>query len=292
MTGNAGFLGRHFTEALGKAGWDVCGFDAADDFRVQEVLGLYAAEIPGVDLVVHCAAVVGGRRTIDGDALRVATENLTIDAAVFDWCARTRPGRLLYLSSSAVYPVHLQGAHVRQYWLPEGAADPGTPDGSPDATYGWVKLTGERLCAELRKAGVPVTVVRPFSGYGTTQSPEYPFRAFVDRALAQLDPFPIWGSAYQVRDWIHVDDVTRMALALCAAGVDGPVNLCSGIPVTMLELASRICAAADYAPRLEVEPSAPMGVAYRVGDPDRMLGYVGRPEVSLDDGIRRAVRGE
>jgi nucleoside-diphosphate-sugar epimerase len=56
------------------------------------------------DLVVHCAANVGGRATIDGNPLWVA-ENLELDAAMFRWAVAMRLPRVVYYSSSAAYPV-------------------------------------------------------------------------------------------------------------------------------------------------------------------------------------------
>jgi hypothetical protein len=50
--------------------------------------------------VVHLAAIVGGRSTIEGAPLSVAVD-LSLDAELFNWALRTRPGRIVYFSSSA-----------------------------------------------------------------------------------------------------------------------------------------------------------------------------------------------
>ena len=128
---------------------------------------------------IHAAAIVGGRAKIDGNPLALAV-NLELDAAMFQWALRTRPGRVVYLSSSAAYPVGLQGTRDHRPLL-EGdiQVDDFWPVfGTPDALYGWAKLTGERLAALARAEGVPVSVVRPFSGYSHDQSEDYPFPAF------------------------------------------------------------------------------------------------------------------
>ena len=60
------------------------------------------------DLVIHCAAIVGGRLNIDGDPLAVATD-LSIDAELYNWIVRGKfLPKLIYFSSSAAYPVELQ----------------------------------------------------------------------------------------------------------------------------------------------------------------------------------------
>lgn len=290
MTGDRGFLGRHFTAELRRRGWDVRGCDTKVS-RSQDCRRVFGEDVrlrtmPHWDLVVHCAAVIGGRAVIDGDPL-VTAENLSIDAEMFRWAAVARPGRVLYLSSSAAYPVGLQTRYLPSP-LKEGRVRVGRTLGAPDQVYGWTKVTGELLAARLREAGVPVTVVRPFSGYGEDQDEDYPFRAILERVRRREDPLEVWGSGEQVRDWIHVDNLVAGALAVAESGTDEPVNLCTGVPTSFLELARLMAAVADYVPEIRPLADKPAGVAYRVGDPSRMFRYY-TPRVTLEDGIRRAL---
>lgn len=280
VTGCDGFIGRHMWRELAWRGHAV---DACDLRNGRDALSLFESHADRYDLVVHCAYHVGGRAAIDGEP-RLLARNLHLDAALFDWAARTRQGRVLYFSSAAAYPVDLQaGLRV----LREDDIHLGRPN-TPDARYGWAKLTGEHLAAAARETGVPVTVVRPFSGYGEDQDDSYPFRAFVERARRREDPFVVWGPGTQVRDWVHVDDVVHAALAVAEAGTTDPVNLCTGIGTSMFDLARMVCAGAGYHPIVTPQPDRPTGVAYRVGDPGRMSRYW-TAKVALDEGIRRAL---
>jgi nucleoside-diphosphate-sugar epimerase len=295
VTGSAGFIGRHMAAALEAAGYDVLGidldgpvhWDALDFFNEQPPSEGCARMLPrgAFGVVVHAAAVVGGREVIDGDPLAQAV-NLELDAAMFRWAARTRPGRVVYLSSSAMYPVGYQGA---DFHLPlrEDMAYTGLA-GDPDQLYGWTKLTGEKLAALARANGVPVTVVRPFSGFGEDQSTDYPFPAFAARARAREDPFTVWGDGRQVRDFIHVDDICAAILTMIRDGIDGPANLGTGRATSMRDLAAMMCAAAGYEPEIKTLPGKPSGVAYRVADVTRMREFY-EPAVSLEDGVERAL---
>lgn len=296
ITGGLGFLGRHFAAELRARGYDVSGLDVkaspAQDCRnyFRDYLShayAYSRSTRPWDLVVHCAAVVGGRATIDGDPLATA-ESLSIDAEMFRWAAVARPGRVLYFSSSAAYPVSLQTSWSALHGHRLHEDDAGLGTGIPDQVYGWSKVTGELLANRLRNTGVPVTVVRPFSGYGEDQDGTYPFRALLERVRAREEPLTIWGSGEQVRDWIHVDDIVAGALAVADSGTEEPVNLCTGVPTPFLDLASMMARAAGYAPVVKPLEDKPAGVTYRVGDPARMLRYY-TPRVSLADGIRRAL---
>lgn len=292
VTGHAGFVGRHFTRRLLADGWAVYGVDVANG-PGEDCRRLFATSDERYDLVVHCAAVVGGRAMIEGQPMAVATD-LAIDADLWQWALRTRPGRVVYFSSSAAYPTVLQNP-----------TDPPTPDYpmalkelhinlsnifQPDQTYGLAKLVGEVQAELVRAEGVPVTVVRPFSGYGEDQALDYPFPSFIDRAVRREDPFTIWGDGQQVRDWVHISDVVEAVMVVVAEGIDGPVNLCSGVPTSFVDLAELVCAAAGYAPELRFDLEAPRGVAYRVGDPTLMRSFY-TPRVGLEAAVAEAVRG-
>jgi nucleoside-diphosphate-sugar epimerase len=286
VTGAWGFVGRHMTRALRERGWDVVGCDIANPEHPIDCLDVFRNGDRVFDLVVHAAARAPHRAAIDGRPATMAYNQL-LDAAMFDWALRTGQGRVLYLSSSAVYPVVLQDGDP-PHDLHETATDM-VHGIMPDAGYGWTKLTGEKMAAAAAVEGLAVHVVRPFSGYGEDQGEDWPFGAFVARARRREDPFTIWGDGRQVRDWIHIDDVVAGALAVVDADVRQPVNLCTGRGTSMKELAGMIVAEAGYQPWVAYRPEAPSGVAYRAGDPDRFHAIY-KPKVSLEEGVARAVR--
>lgn len=293
VTGDRGFLGRHFTAELKRREYEVYGLDvkasSAQDCRAY--FRRRPQPDPHFDLVIHCAAVVGGRETIERDPLKTA-ESLSIDAEMFRWAAVARPGRVLYISSSAAYPVAHQDGVFRTA-LHEDLVDVSGNGGvrTPDEVYGWSKVTGELLAGKLRTAGVPVTVVRPFSGYGSDQDLSYPFPAIMQRVrdLKPRQPLELWCGDC-TRDWIHVDDLVAGALAVAESGTEAPVNLCTGAPTSFTGLAALALRVAGKASGTEIrpDPDAPQGVAYRVGDPGRMRTYY-QPRVGLEEGIRRAL---
>jgi nucleoside-diphosphate-sugar epimerase len=310
ISGDLGFVGRHMAAELIARGWEVSGFDirrAGPDegngypHWVGDVRGIRSA--PGwpergtvYDLVVHCAYAVGGRAAIEGVPMNLA-HNVAADAALFEWALTTGQRRVLYFSSSAAYPFYLQTPH----WLAqmgrdamplhEGDIDPRGAE-EPDANYGWAKLTGERLAAAAAGQGLPVHVVRPFSGYGGDQSLDYPFPALLWKVLQNRgEPIPVWGSAEQVRDWIHIDDVVNGALAVVDADERLPVNLCTGIPTSMdllVRFMWELARPGEEFPGITVQTDRPMGVFWRVGDPRRQHEiYV--PKITLEEGILRAL---
>lgn len=281
VTGCAGFIGRHFVRELRSRGWDVVGVDvrpidlakyrAPDDpsgnfsWMMDDFL-----EVPFVnfqpqkfDLVIHAASQAPHRLAIDSQPT-THIYNRMLDATMFNWAIRTGQKRVLYLSSCAAM------------------------DKYPDA-YGLVKLSGESMAEQARDAGLAVTVVRPFSGYGEDQGTDWPFGAFLAKAMARQDPFEIWGDGSQVRDWIHVDDVVKGALATVDAEDDGLIALCTGVGTSMYNLARMICTEVGYKPDFKLRLDKPNGVLYRLGNPKEMKRYH-QPTIDIAEGVKRAVK--
>ncbi|MCX4450695.1 NAD(P)-dependent oxidoreductase [Streptomyces sp. NBC_01789] len=283
LTGHKGFIGRHLHQALEKRGHDVLGIDL--ERRHSDALDFFRHDDGAYDLAIHCAAVVGGRASIDGSPLGVAT-NLALDAWYFRWLIRTGTPRAVYYSSSAAYPVDLQQpGDIHR--LTEDDIDLGLIS-RPDNTYGIAKVVGEQLAAVAEAEGCRIHVLRPFSGYGEDQDDCYPFPAFIRRARERQDPFEVWGDGGSTRDWIHVDDIVGATLAAIDHDVTGPVNLGWGRATSFDQLAGYVTQAAGYSPRIKHLPGAPQGVHHRVSDPSRMLGFY-QPTVTLEEGIRRAL---
>ena len=297
VTGSAGFLGRHFVEELLAQGYEVvyCDIAYSDAARGPGVRGdalfLFQHETEVFDLVVHCAAVEPHRVAIDTRPWTFPM-NMHLDAALFDWAIRTKQRQVLYISSSAVYPIELQQLATIRGRLAEGEVDLDYPQ-QPDGSYGVTKLTSEHMAAAARASGVPVTVVRPFSGYGADQGEDWPFGAFLHRALRRESPFLIWGSADQVRDWIHVSDVVRGSLRVAHHQRESDfyesVNVCTGQGTAMGDLALLFMQAVGYEATLNINTSAPMGVMNRVGDPVVFFEYY-EPKITIQQGVFDAVR--
>lgn len=310
ISGCCGFVGRAFTKRLLLQGHDVTGVDnlmdgiAPDkwpgilvnkqkfDFHLMDIRQFLAhwSHEHEFDLVIHCAAIVGGRRLLDGDPLAVAT-NLSIDADLFNWIVRQKPmPRLIYFSSSAIYPAELQsrGADIQLYELLTDVRHKHVA--MPELSYGFAKLAGEYLarCA-IDKYGLDVKIYRPFGGYGGDQSLDYPFPSIVKRIVNGEDPVIVWGSGEQMRDFIHIDDIVEAVLVSMATLPAGePLNLGTGVPTSFKLLAHDIARVLDKSIRVVPDLTKPEGVFARIADVDKLHRYY-RPRITLEEGIRRSV---
>ena len=252
---------------------------------IQETYGLGFTRFSDV---FHFAAIVGGRMKIEGDPMAVALD-LSIDAEFFYWACQHQPERVLYPSSSAAYPISLQS--------PTGAIALREPDidftgnlGVPDMTYGWSKLTGEFLARIAAKHyGIPVVCIRPFSGYGEDQDLSYPVPAIAARAARREDPFEVWGSGKQGRDFVHIDDVLDLVFLLMDNVSDGSAyNVGSGQLTTFLELIGLFTKFAGYTPTIKPLLDKPVGVHSRYCDMSLVQEKFGwEPRISILEGMKR-----
>ena len=286
ITGDQGFVGRHFHAALAGKGHNIHGIDIK---RGRDCRDLFKNSDTRYDLIIHLAAVVGGRETIEREPLKVAVD-LSIDAEFFQFVMRTQPKKIVYFSSSAAYPIELQDGFPR-YTLHENFVDLDHIQ-SPDMTYGFAKLAGEyqaKFLSELLTGITDVLVFRPFSGYGEDQDLTYPFPSFIQRAVRRDDPFEIWGDGKACRDFIHIDDIVSAVLKAVDSGVKGTFNLGTGRGVSFNELAGLITFSQGYQPEIRHLLDKPIGVHYRVADTKNMRQFY-IPKITLEEGVWRALR--
>ena len=281
ITGGDGFVGRYFTKALNDGTNTVDIVDKKTGFDCRR----FFKEYPDIqyDLVIHLAAIVGGRESIEGRPMAVA-DNLSIDSEFFQWCLTSKPKKIVYFSSSAAYPTYLQVApgKLREDALGFDVKVVGTPD----MTYGWSKMTGEFLAQFVDN----VHIFRPFSGYGTDQDLNYPFPMYVKRAKDKADPFEIWGPGTQTRDFIHIKDIIEAVFAAVDNNVTGPINLGWGRETSFIELAEICMRTVGYKGEIKTLPEKPVGCMHRVSDNSKMLSFY-TPKITLEEGISRAVAG-
>lgn len=323
ITGGLGFIGRHFAKRLLDDGHTVAIVDNmysgvelydwmfkpngwSDKTRsvpnLQLMIGdcrsFFQSAVPGslwsasrFDLIIHCAAIVGGRIKIEEQPLQVATD-LSIDAEFFNWLAECKTkAKVVYFSSSAVYPLELQTKETHCL-LYESLVNFHTHRVSkPDMSYGWSKLTGEFLAKlAVDKYGLDVVIYRPFGGYGEDQAMTYPFPSIIRRVVDGDNPIVVWGSGDQERDFVHVDDVVECVLTTKDALKPGEVlNIGRGEPVSFFKLAETVAKVAGVDVSVRNDPLRPEGVYSRVADVYRMQQhYV--PKIDLEIGIARALK--
>jgi nucleoside-diphosphate-sugar epimerase len=297
ITGGCGFVGRHFARHFSET-YDVTIVDDMSSesalypeqwmsslqcsvkFIKADIIEYLKNTKESFDIVIHLAAVVGGRQNIENNPMDVA-EDMNIDSFTINWCAKNN-SRLIFFSSSAVYPVSYQTYDNHQK-LYENLMNFNDNFGVPDLTYGWAKMTGEYLCKIAhQKLGLQCIIYRPFSGYGEDQNEVYPFPAIIKRVINKENPLSIWSNS--VRDFVHIDDIVQYVNATMFNFSDATaLNIGTSIGTSFMELASKAATLCGYNPEIIILNDKPQGVYYRVSDSS--IDY----SITLTQGIEKSI---
>jgi GDP-4-dehydro-6-deoxy-D-mannose reductase len=279
ITGGGGFVGKWLSDHLRAQGDDVVVVDLEVDVTDPQAIGpALAAAHP--DAVYHLAALahVGDSWDAPGPVLAV---NVLGTAEVLAAARRVASHpTVLVVSSAEVYGV------VGEEQLPLTETAPVCPS-SP---YAASKAAAEAVALQAwRGYGQPVMVVRPFNHIGPGQSPAFAVAALASRIVqAERNGSPTLavGTLTTRRDFTDVRDVVRAYRLLVERGEPGSTyNICSGVDVSMAEIAERLLAAAGTSLELVTDPTLvrPVDTPALRGDPTRLrMATSWRPEIALD----------
>ena len=295
VTGGAGFIGSHLTDALLVQGHEVRAVDDMStgrlenlDPRAELIKGdvadaeLMQIAMQGVAGCFHLAAIASVARCTE-DWVATHRTNLGGTVAVMDAARRHGNVPVVYASSAAVY-----GA---QHMLPisENAVT------APRSSYGADKLGCElQASAALTVHGLSSFGFRFFNVFGPRQDPSSPYSGvisvFADRLRAGRT-ITIHGDGGQSRDFIYVADIVGFLLAGMTAAADMPqacvLNACTGQTTTIIDLAYLLANTIGTVPTIVHGQTRVGDIRESVGDPVRAEQVLGlRAKVSLADGLR------
>jgi len=306
VTGAAGFIGSHLSEALVAAGEDVVCLDSFDPFydpavKERNLVGLRASgrfhevrgdirdedawrRVPdGVEAVVHLAARAGVRPSIEQPVL-YADVNVVGTSRMLEFVRARGIGAVVFASSSSVYG--------NSPTVPFSESD---PVHDPISPYAATKLAGELICRTAHNlTGVSIVAARLFTVFGPRQRPDLAIHKFA-RLMREGHAIPRFGDGTTARDYTFVDDlvsglVAALALVRSKRGVFEVLNLGSDRPVRLDELIRVLGEELGLEPRIEQLPPQPGDVERTWADITRaklLLGY--GPRTPFREGIRRFV---
>ena len=306
VTGGASFIGSHLVDALVKQGAKVAVVDNLSSGRLENIqphleagdvtfveadlLRQDVAEsaVAGRSCVFHLAADHGGRGYIDTHEANCAG-NLTLDGLVFRACVENGVERIVYASSGCVYPKALQADPDKIVNLEESQVG---PPFDADGIYGWAKLMGEKvLAAYARERGIQAVSCRYFTAYGPRANESHAVMAMIARAFIHEDPFEVWGTGEQIRNWTHVSDIVAGTLLAASLPTQGEAfNIGTMEATRVLDAAKMILQRSGHDVPIVTRPDLPTGPYYRISDNTRLYERTGwRPEVTFAQGLAQTM---
>jgi UDP-glucuronate 4-epimerase len=299
VTGCAGFIGSHVTDALLADGYEVVGVDCFNDnypaadkranlaracdhdrFALHRV-DLATADlrdlVDGCDVVMHLAAEPGVRSSWGRRFDHFVRNNVEATQRLLEALRPAPSKRLVYASSSSVYGESEQ--------LPTREDAPPRPL----PPYGVTKLAGEQLCRVYHvNHGIETVALRFFTVYGPRQRPDMAFRRFCE-AAARGGAIELFGDGGQSRDFTFVSDVVAaVRAAASASGVAGQAyNFGGGNPVSVNAALERLAAIAGRPLDVSRNGRESGDVLHTAADPARArhdLGFA--PATDLASGLQ------
>lgn len=307
ITGGAGFLGSHLSDALLAQGHEVTILDAATDLKVRHQLAnpkfryvrdsilnreILEGLIGWSDVVYHLAAVVGVEHYV-GDPYQVLNVNVNGTQAVLQVAFKAHK-KVVFSSTSEVY-----GKSSEVPFKEDGDRVLGSTR-IDRWCYSTSKAVGEHFCFAFHKLGLPVVVVRYFNVYGPRLD-QMDVGRVVTIFLGQVlrgEPVTVIGDGEQTRSFTYVEDAIRATVAagLKEEAVGEIVNIGSDEEVSIKELALAMIRLAGsrssltFVPQESVYGKSYEDIPRRVPDTRRMreiLGVV--PQIKLDEGLKRTI---
>lgn len=306
VTGGASFIGSHLVDALIARGAAVRVVDDLSSGKLENIqthldagraefiradlrdAGVAQQLIDGMSIVFHLAADHGGRGYVDLHQAACAT-NLMMDGLVFTACRRAKVEKVVYASSGCVYPNHLQTDPGEILYLTEDMVG---PPYDADNMYGWAKLMGEMTLQSFYKDwGMQSASCRYFTVYGERGHENHAVIAMIARAFVGQNPFVVWGTGEQVRNWTHVSDIVRGTILAAETIEDGTaVNVGTMERTRVIDAVTEVLHYTGHRAEIELHPEMPTGPMNRVADNSlakKLLGW--EPQVKFMDGLHQTI---
>jgi len=307
LTGGAGFIGSHLSEALLRRTAQLTIVDNLDDFyspewkkaNLDEVrragqFEFSAADICDLDslrkvfgrarpdVLIHLAARAGVRPSIEQPCLYEQV-NVSGTVNLLELCREFRVKKFIFGSSSSVYGATSNAPFSEDHF-----------EGRPISPYAATKLAGELFCHTYAHLfAIPTVCLRFFTVYGPRQRPDLAIHKFTAQ-LEAASPIPVFGDGTSGRDYTHVSDIVAGILAAIdyQFQTSGQVpfevfNLGNSHPITLAELLRLLEQATGRRAIRDQKPMQPGDVPLTWADiskAGRLLGY--HPKVTLEQGLK------
>jgi GDP-L-fucose synthase len=290
ITGSKGFLGHHLVNRL-KEKYELLTPTSSElDILEREDLDNYVSSLVP-DAIIHLAAVCGGIGANQKSPADFFMRNSEMSLNILHTCQLHNIKKLLTLGSVCSYPK----------FTPVPFKEEDIWNGYPEETnapYGIAKknlLVGCQAFNDQYNTNfihlIPVNMYGEHDHFDLESSHVIPalIRKFHEAKEHNLGKVTIWGDGSASREFLYAGDCsTAIALALEHYDSGEPVNIGTGVEITIKDLVTKIANMVGFSGHIIYDKSKPNGQPRRCLDTTRALDRFGfKAEVSLDEGLQK-----
>ena len=294
VTGAAGFLGSYVVERLQRRGCTRIHtparqeYDLVDGAAVRRLLD----DCPA-DLIIHLAAVVGGIGANQATPATFFYDNVMMGVQLMEEARRRGVAKFVVLGTVCAYP-KLAPVPFREDDLWNGYPE------ETNAPYGVAKriliVQAQTYRAQYGFNAIvlmPVNLYGPRDNFDPRSSHVIPalIRKCVDARERGASEVVVWGDGSATREFLYVDDAAE-AILLAAERYNAadPVNIGSGIEISIKDLAELIARFSGFTGALRWDRDKPNGQPRRLLDvsrAERLFEF--RAWTPFEDGLKRTI---
>lgn len=289
VTGGSGLVGHAVLELLKSKGiaFVAPSSQALNLLDGRAVTSFVKSEAP--DALIMAGARVGGVKANMDNPASFILDNLRMQDNVFKAALESGITRLVYLSSSCVFPVSAELPFSESSIFSGPLHDSVKP-------YAIAKLSGMEVVRTVNLehgfnwiSAIPCNVYGPWDNFSLSNGHVLAslVRKFWTANQTGADTVEVWGSGRATREFLHVEDLANAIFLLLSIFESGePINLSSGEEVTVHALAEIVQQISGFRGSLVFNPEMPEGALRKVQDNSQIRSLGWYPSKSLYEGIR------
>ena len=242
------------------------------------------------DVVIDAAAKVGGILANSSEPVEFMIDNLQIQTNLFSASHEADVKRVVFLSSSCVYPKYANQP-IKESSLLTGSLE------ETNSAYAIAKISGMRLIQAYRQqygrnwiSVMPTNLYGTFDNFSTTSSHVLPalIRKFHDAKLKNENQVTLWGTGKPQRELMEVDDFARaLTLVINKYDDEETINIGVGKDQTIREIAQIIKEVIGFNGEIVWDTSKPDGTPRKLLEISKLRTLGFEPEFNLKEGITK-----
>jgi GDP-L-fucose synthase len=294
VTGGGGFLGQHVVARLAAEEPREIFVPRSADYDLRDRRAIERALVEGrPDVIIHLAAVVGGIGANRENPGRFFYDNAIMGIELMEQARVYGVDKFVAVGTVCAYPK----------FTPVPFREENLWNGYPEETNAPYGLAKKMLLVQAQAYRqqygfnaiylIPVNLYGPGDKFDPASSHVIPalIKKCVDARERGDDVLDVWGTGNATREFLYVEDAAD-GIVLAAEGYDGsePVNLGTGIEVTIRELVGLIAEYTGFRGRIRWDTSKPDGQPRRMLDTSRARDLFGfRARTSFQVGLRESI---